>query len=222
MSVSDRDQPCFDVVIVGASFAGLLCARTAAMRGLKVCVLEAKADPGARIHTTGILVKEAADEVDLPHDLMRRVHGVRLYAPNLKSIDLFAPGSYFLTTRTADIVRWLAREAERAGAAIMCGRRFAGADRDGDLIRIGSHGLTTRYLVGADGARSSVAECFGLGRNSRFLTGIESRVRPAGRCRPAVPALLHRCQDGARIYRLDRAGPGRHAGRPCGQTGPEA
>ena len=188
MSVSDRDQSLFDVVIVGASFSGLLCARTAAMRGLKVCVLETKADPGVRIHTTGVLVKEAADEVDLPHDLMRRVHGVRLYAPNLKSIDLFAPGSYFLTTRTADIVRWLAQEAERAGAVIMCGRRFAGADRDGELIRIGSHGINARYLVGADGARSSVAECFGLGRNSRFLTGVEAEYDRLG---GADPRFLH-------------------------------
>ena len=87
-----RDNRPYDLAIVGASFAGLVCARTAAMRGLKVCVLEAKDDPGARIHTTGILVKEAADEVDLPHALMRRVHGVRLYAPNLTSVDLFAPG----------------------------------------------------------------------------------------------------------------------------------
>ena len=104
----------YDLVIVGASFSGLVCARTAAMRGLRVCVLETKRDPGARIHTTGILVKEAADEVDLPHGLMRRVHGVRLYAPNLKFIDLFAPGSYFLTTRTADLMRWLADLGTRA------------------------------------------------------------------------------------------------------------
>lgn len=173
MTDGTRDNA-FDVVIVGASFAGLVCARTAAMRGLKVCVLEAKDDPGARIHTTGILVKEAADEVDLPHTLMRRVHGVRLYAPNLKSIDLFAPGSYFLTTRTADLVRWLAEEARRAGARIICGARFNGAERHGDTLRIGAQDIETRYLIGADGARSRVARHFGLGRNTRFLTGVEA------------------------------------------------
>ena len=160
------------------------------MRGLKVCgCSRPRPIPARAIHTTGILVKEAADEVDLPHEPdAPRSTASRLYAPNLKSIDLFAPGSYFLTTRTADIVRWLAREAERAGATIMCGRRFAGADRDGDLIRIGSHGLTTRYLVGADGARSSVAECFGLGRNSRFLTGIEAEY---DRLDGVDPRFLH-------------------------------
>ena len=50
----------YDLVIVGASFAGLVAARTAAMRGLSVAVLEAKPEAGHRVATTGILVKEAA------------------------------------------------------------------------------------------------------------------------------------------------------------------
>lgn len=187
MSLS-RDTRPYDLVIVGASFAGLVCARTAAMRGLRVCVLEAKDDPGARIHTTGILVKEAADEVDLPHDLMRRVHGVRLYAPNLNSVDLFAPGSYFLTTRTADLVRWLADEAQRAGARIICGGRFEGAERDGNMLRLGSHDISARYLIGADGARSAVARHFGLGLNTSFLTGLEAEYTGLG---DVDPRFLH-------------------------------
>ena len=56
-----------DLVVVGASFAGLVCARTAALRGLSTLVIEAKTDPGARIHTTGILVKEASEEIGRAH-----------------------------------------------------------------------------------------------------------------------------------------------------------
>ena len=81
----------FDVVIVGASFAGLAAAKTAASRGLSVAVIEAKREAGARVHTSGILVREAMEEIDIPHRLTRRVPGVRLYAPNLKSVDLFSP-----------------------------------------------------------------------------------------------------------------------------------
>ena len=81
----------YDLAIVGASFAGLVAARTAAMRGLSVAVLEAKPEAGHRVATTGILVKEAADEIDIPHTLTRRVHGVRLYAPSHEHVDLFAP-----------------------------------------------------------------------------------------------------------------------------------
>ena len=164
----------FDLTIVGASFAGLVAARTAARRGLKVAVLEAKPEAGARVHTTGILVKEAADEIDIPHELTRRVHGIRLYAPNHAHIDLFAPGYFFLTTCTAELLRWLAREAERAGAKIFYGAKFQGAERDGERLQIAAPPLETRYIIGADGGRSAVARAFGLGRNERFLVGLEA------------------------------------------------
>ena len=123
-----------DLVIAGASFAGLVCARTAAQRGLKTVVIEAKAEPGARIHTTGILVKEAAEEVDTPPRFSRAIHGVRLYAPSLKFIDLATSDYYFLTTDTAALMRWLAEEAAHAGAEIICGRKVEQAVRqDGNI-----------------------------------------------------------------------------------------
>ena len=50
-----------DITIIGAGFAGLACARSAAQQGMKTTVLERKPCPGARIRTTGILVKEAGD-----------------------------------------------------------------------------------------------------------------------------------------------------------------
>ncbi len=150
----------YDLVIVGASFAGLVAARTAAMRGLSVAVLDAKPEAGHRVATTGILVKEAADEIDIPHALTRRVHGVRLYAPNHRSIDLFAPGYFFLTTDTANVLRWLASEAMRAGAKILYRARFEGASRDGGVFRFHGLNIAARYILGADGARSAVARAF--------------------------------------------------------------
>ncbi len=164
----------YDLVIVGASFAGLVAARTAAMRGLKVAVLETKPEAGHRVATTGILVKEAAEEIDIPHTLTRRVHGVRLYAPSLRHIDLFTPGYFFLTTDTANVLRWLATEALRAGAKLLYRARFQGADRVDGLFRFHGLNIATRFILGADGARSAVARAFGLGLNRKFLTGIEA------------------------------------------------
>ena len=177
-----------DLVIVGASFAGLICARSAALRGLKVMVIESKTDPGARIHTTGILVKEAAEEVDTPAKFSRVIHGVRLYSPSLKSIDLRAPGYYFLTTDTAGLVRWLADEARHAGAEVICGRKVDVARRENGKIALPQSGIITRYLVGADGARSTVARLFNLGRNEKFLTGLEIEYQDLPK---ADPDLLH-------------------------------
>lgn len=168
----------FDVVIVGASFAGLAAAKTAASRGLTVGVIEAKRDAGARVHTSGILVRETMEEIDIPYRLTRRVPGVRLYSPNLKSIDLFSPGYAFFTTDTPELLRWMAAEAHAAGAKILYATRFDGAERKGGAIRLTGLDIETRYLIGADGARSRVAEAFGLSLNRKFLTGLEVELEP--------------------------------------------
>ena len=177
-----------DLVIVGASFAGLICAKTAAHRGLRTVVIEAKDEPGARIHTTGILVKEASDEVDIPPRFSRAIHGVRLYSPSLKHIDLSSRDYYFLTTDTAGLIRWFADEARHAGAEIICGRKFEQVARcEGGFI-LPQFDLMTRYLVGADGARSTVAKLFNLGRNEKFLTGLKIEYENLPK---ADPDLLH-------------------------------
>jgi geranylgeranyl reductase family protein len=178
----------FDLVIVGASFAGLAAAKTAASRGLSVAVIEAKRDPGARIHTSGILVREAIEEIDIPHSLTQRVPGVRLYAPNLQSVDLFSPGYAFFTTDTAGLVRWMAAEASAAGAHIMNATRFTGARREHGRIHLDDIGISARFLIGADGARSRVASAFGLSENRRFLTGVEVEFEADG---SLDPRFLH-------------------------------
>ena len=165
----------YDLVIIGAGFAGLVCARVAAERGLKVAVVDKKPEPGVQLHTTGIVVKEAAEELCIPPHLTRAISGVRLYAPGLRQIDLESPGYYFLATDTAGVLRWLAGEAERAGAVLTFGTAFERARREDDEIVLDSPALRTRYLVGADGARSAVVRCFGLGVNRRMLVGVESQ-----------------------------------------------
>lgn len=166
----------FDLAIVGGSFAGLACARSAALRGLKVVVLDAKPDPGARVRTTGIVVKEASDEFDLPAQMMRKVPGVRLYAPDNRALDLSAPGYFFQATDMPGLMRWMADEAARAGAVLMYGRKFDGGLEYERGVALGD--IHAGFLIGADGARSRVAEAFGLDQNTRFLAGLEIECEP--------------------------------------------
>ena len=122
----------FDLVIVGASFAGAACAIAAAQRGLRVCVLERKRDPGEKLHTTGIIVKEAAEHTLLnrvPASMTRRIEEVRLYAPSLKQVALAAPGYYFLTTDTPAVMRWLAGQMRAHGVDLRLGCAFSAATR---------------------------------------------------------------------------------------------
>ncbi|HEU4388316.1 MAG TPA: NAD(P)/FAD-dependent oxidoreductase [Blastocatellia bacterium] len=170
-------DPLHDCVVVGASFAGLACATALARSGARILVLEKKGDPGEKLHTTGIIVKDAIDQITLldglPPELVRHITGVRLYAPSLKHVDLAAPGYYFLATDTPNVMRWLASQAEAAGAHIICGKAFGQATRTRSGFDLGDSG-TTRFLVGADGPNSRVARSLGLGQNSKFLFGIEN------------------------------------------------
>jgi flavin-dependent dehydrogenase len=165
-----------DCVVVGASFAGLAAAHALARSGVGVTVLEKKSDAGAKLHTTGIIVKDAVDQIALlealPAPLVRRIEHVRLYAPSLRFVDLAAPGYYFLATDTPALMRWLAAQAEHAGARIAYGTAFAQLARTDDGFELGGVG-STRYLIGADGPRSRVARALGLGASRRFLFGVE-------------------------------------------------
>src|SRR3984885_7432585 len=214
----------FDLVIVGGSFAGLACARTAALRGLKVAVIDAKKDPGARVRTTGIVVKEASDDFDLPARLMRKVRGVRLYSPDDRALDLHAPGYFFQATDTAGVLRWMAGEAERAGAELMYGAKFEHALEHERGVALASLDLHASFLIGADGARSRVAECFGLSRNRHFLTGMEIEC---AELKGFDPRFLHCFADSKiapGLHRLGRARRRHHADRrrrdPARQAGP--
>lgn len=172
-----------DAVVVGASFAGLACAAALAERGRRVTVLDRKPAAGARLHTTGILVRDALDGIALldalPSNLVRRIDHVRLYAPNLQHVDLSAPGYYFLATDTPGVMCWLARRAAAAGARIRWGHAFRSTKPAGAGFEVDEHIGTTRFLIGADGPHSAVARALQLGQNTQFLVGIEHEYAAA-------------------------------------------
>jgi flavin-dependent dehydrogenase len=175
MQMNSTEACQWDVVVVGASFAGAACALAARQAGLRVCVLERKRDPGIRLHTTGIVVREAAETTWLarmPPASTRRIERVCLYAPNLRCLSLHSHGYYFLTTDTPAVMRWLADEMRARGIDLRLMQSFTDARRDGEGWQIDGLGRA-RWLVGADGAKSRVAARTGLGRVRDFLYGIE-------------------------------------------------
>lgn len=174
-----------DLVVVGAGFAGLACARRAAERGLSVLVIDRQPSPGRYVHTTGILVKEAQAEWAAPPSLVRKIDRVRLYAPSHRHLELGSREYYFLATDTPKLMAFLADETRRAGAEIWFGCDFVGVTRNGGHLVLDGHGVGGRFLVGADGVHSKVAQATGLDRNTRLLKGVEWEYEPierAGDC----------------------------------------
>ena len=177
----------YDVAVIGAGFAGLACARRAAERGLSVVVLERKAEPGERIHTTGILVREAWEEWAAPSALVRRIERVRVYSPSHRFVELNGDRYFFMATDTARLMGHLVEETRRSGAEVRFGEKFRGmaSAGNGKPMTLRDSRVECRFLVGADGARSRVAESFGLDSNRRLLKGVEWEFEPlpnAGDC----------------------------------------
>ncbi|MFD2157330.1 NAD(P)-binding protein [Rubritalea tangerina] len=162
-----------ETVIVGGSYAGLSCARSAAARGVETLVLERKRDLGEKIRTTGIFVGEAAEVLEVPDWLRRDISGVRLYAPSLKSIDLKSPGYGFQAIDTPGLMRWMGRQAEWQGAEIRTGQNVSQLEECSSGVVIEEAGVEAEFLVGADGARSNVARLLGMPENREFLVGAE-------------------------------------------------
>ena len=163
-----------DLVVVGGGFAGMACAAAASARGVNTVVLDRKPTPGAKPHTTGILVKEAADAWDVPRQLTREIAGVRLYSPGGDSFDLCSPGYFFLATDTPGVLQWLAQRARVRGVHVRFDEPLKDLERSDDRWLIRPAGLSTRWVVGADGAKSTVARRTNLGINRRFLVGVEA------------------------------------------------
>jgi flavin-dependent dehydrogenase len=186
----------YDLAVVGAGFAGLACARHAALAGLRVVLLEKKASAGARLHTTGMIVKDAVDSIrwlrDVPQNLVRPIEGVRLYAPNLSHMSLRAPGYYFWATDAVRLMDWMLDLGRSAGVEPRLGTLFTTArrrDADGtwEIPLENGEVLQARYLVGADGPHSRVAKALGLSQNRHFLFGVEHEYARAG----IEPNYLH-------------------------------
>jgi digeranylgeranylglycerophospholipid reductase len=183
-----------DLLVVGASFAGLACARAAALAGLSVMVLEKKTSAGAKLHTTGIIVKDAVDSVpwlaEVPPALVRRIDGVRLYAPDMRHVDLHAPGYWFWATDAPCLLEWMVDSVRACGVDVRLGTLFEQAlwiDGRWEVPVTQGPCITATYLVGADGPHSRVAKALGLSRNKHFLYGVEHEYQGAR----MAPDLLH-------------------------------
>ncbi|MBP0614884.1 geranylgeranyl diphosphate reductase [Jiella mangrovi] len=171
--MSSNDIPRFDVVVVGGGPAGATAAESLARAGHSVALL----DKAGRIKPCGgAIPPRLVRDFDIAPDLLvARIASAQMVAPSEKRVPMPIENGYVGMVDREDFDEWLRERAAAAGATRLTGR-FTAIERNGSetLVRFRSTGdakgregdgdaggrdklLSTRLVIGADGARSAVA-----------------------------------------------------------------
>jgi len=170
----------YDVTVIGAGLAGLYTARLLAESGLHVLLADRKAHVGDAVHTTGIFVRKTLEDFELPADCLGpAIRDVTLYSPKRHALALCSPHDEFRVGRMALLYERLLQKCVCAGVEWMPNARYEGhrIENGKSTLRLNRHGrvevFATRYVVGADGATSRVAEDLRLSQNHEWIVGVE-------------------------------------------------
>jgi flavin-dependent dehydrogenase len=170
----------YDVIVIGAGLAGLQTARLLGERGARVLLVDRKSALDKSIRTTGIFVRRTLEDFALPPDCLGPpVRHVTLYSPARRSMDLVSPFDEFRVGRMGLLYERFLDQARRAGVEWMPATGYAEHVRlkDQTIVRLEVAGhprsVRTRYIIGADGAKSRVGRDLGLEENREWIVGVE-------------------------------------------------
>jgi 2-polyprenyl-6-methoxyphenol hydroxylase-like FAD-dependent oxidoreductase len=162
-----------DVIIAGCGPTGAMLAAELRLHGVRVLLLEQDTEPASFVRIVGLHIRSL--ELMAMRGLLERVleRGRRRPAgAYFAAIDKPAPPgldsahAYLLGVRQPDIVQLLEEHAIALGAEVRRGGAVTGFDQDDDGVTVelaGGERLRARYLVGCDGARSTVRKLLGVG-----------------------------------------------------------
>ncbi|QBM17696.1 hypothetical protein MARI_18170 [Marinobacter sp. JH2] len=169
----------YDVIIIGAGAAGLMCAATAGYRGRKVLVVDHANKPGKKIlmsgggrcNFTNLNSTPANFLSDNPHYC---ISALKRFTPQdfLELVDRHgveyeekAPGQLFCKTSAKDILSVLLTECDWAGAEIRMGTSVT-------LVKASNTGYHLKTSSGNLSCESLVVACGGLSIPTMGATGL--------------------------------------------------
>ena len=204
----------YDVVVIGAGFAGLAYARELAGRRSEGAGAGEEAAGGAahshhRHPGQGSAGRMGGARAPGPGNPAGA--GVRT-EPALRRGRSGTTISSWLRIRR-DCSDGLQEQTRETGVEIRNGEDFSGARRERGHWVLEESGTYCRFLVGADGARSPVAKLMGLDRNTRYLKGVEYAYEPLVEAELSLHCFVDP-EFRSRLHRVGVAGSRRHAGRP--------
>lgn len=166
-----------DIVIAGAGPNGLMLACELALAGIRPVVLDRLPEPALAPKANGLVgqVVRLLDHRGL-YERLGGAPGAPAPAPAfvfgafplpLHRLDANPLHTFMVPQHRIEAV--LADRASELGVTVRRGREVTGFSQDGDGVTVEIHGpdgverMRTRYLVGADGGRSTVRKLAGIG-----------------------------------------------------------
>lgn len=176
----------YDIVIVGASFAGLTLAYHLP-QNLKVLIIDKKFKANAGVESTGLITQATYDLLkdfvpDLDKYIPNSITTIGVVAPDYEKMffsQTEEPWIYSTDTPQllAHMLEILPKNIEVKLAASLKDYKYEKADYPVKVVLLENSQekiIETKFIVGADGAHSTVAKLnSNLSENKKFLAGLE-------------------------------------------------
>jgi digeranylgeranylglycerophospholipid reductase len=153
-----------DIIVIGASPAGLMAARNACEKGSSVLLLEKKEEIGNPPHPANSFFKGMLDKCGEKADPSYVVHylkGMQIISPSGRTVEVETPG-YAIDKTKFD--RFYAKKIMKMGVDFRKGVEVHNILRDGEKFTVSTSAgvFTSRLVVISDGINSKIASLLGL------------------------------------------------------------
>ena len=195
-----RSRDLYDTVVVGAGPSGSMVAQHIAAEGFKVLLVEEHEQVGHPNHCAGLVTPRTLKIANLPSDglIQNELQGAIIHSPSGRQVSIGGNRVHALAIDRPRLDAVLAEKAADSGARLLLHTRASQFQRNGELIRVhlqNEHrpeAVDTRLLIGADGARSGVAQWAGLPGPDEVVHALNARVRLGPRSPRFVEVYLSR------------------------------
>jgi len=175
----------YDVVVVGGGPAGCMAAKYAAKEGVSTLILEEDPAIGEPVQCAGLISKRAIEESEIKNSksfINCELRGAIIHSHS-HAIKIESPSSEkrAFAIRRDIFDKELAEAALNEGVDIILKSRVKGVKRGGEKAKLiimdatvaGTREINAKVVIGADGARSVVANIAGLKVAKNFLNCVQ-------------------------------------------------
>ena len=186
-----RENGCADIIVIGASPAGLMAARNACEKGSSVLLLEKKEEIGNPPHPANSFFKGMLDkcgEVADPSYVVHYLKGMQIISPSGRIVEVETPG-YAIDKTKFD--RFYAEKVMKTGVDIRNGIEVHNILREGEKFSVDTSAgvFKSELVIISDGINSKMASLLGLKTMKHpedIAWGIELEVRAPALGKPKM------------------------------------